>query len=322
MKYLVTGCAGFIGSHMVDRLLGEGHSVIGVDNLSTGRREFIVQSKSNPRFRLAQTDLTTANALDGVIAPDVDWVIHLAANADVRDGFKHPTKDIEQNILATLYVLEAMRKVGVRKIAFSSTGSVYGDTAVIPSPENCPFPLQTSLYGTSKLSAEGLISAYAEGCGFQGLIFRFVSILGERYTHGHVLDFVRQLRKNSHALSILGDGKQRKSYLYVGDCIEAIMQALHRSWKDRVEVLNLGTDEFVNVDQSVDIICQEMKVKPQRTYTGGDRGWPGDNPYIFLDCAKMRVIGWRPTKSIREAVTITTRYLLENPWIFDERKAL
>jgi UDP-glucose 4-epimerase len=321
MKFLVTGCAGFIGSHFVDRLLRDGHSVTGVDNLSTGRPEFLLPIKSNPHFRFVQKDLTSEQALDGILTSNVDWIVHLAANADVREGLEHPTKDVEQNILVTLYVLEAMRRTRVRRIAFSSTGSVYGDTSVIPSPENCPFPLQTSLYGTSKLSAEGLISSYAEGFGFQGLIFRFVSILGERYTHGHVFDFVRQLKKNPDTLAILGNGKQRKSYLYIGDCIEAMTLALHRAWTKPVEVLNLGADEYVDVNQSIDVICQEMKVKPRRQYTGGDRGWPGDNPFIFLDCSKIRSIGWRPTKSIREAVQVTTRYLLENPWIFDEREA-
>jgi len=320
MKFLVTGCAGFIGSHCVDRLLKDGHEVSGIDNFSTGRKQFLEDALTNSRFQLHEKDLADPRALDGVLKGEVDWVIHLAANADVREGLNHPQKDLRQNIEVTLNILEAMRKAGSRKIIFSSTGSVYGDTTVIPTPESCPFPRQTSLYGTSKLAAEGLLSSYAEGLGFTALIFRFVSILGERYTHGHVFDFVRQLKTNPDTLHVLGDGKQRKSYLEVEDCMEAIMQAMRYRWTKPVEILNLGTDEYVNVDQSIDVICKEMNVQPKRQYGGGDRGWPGDNPFIFLDCAKIRAIGWHPAQSIRESVQKTTRYLLENPWLFKERK--
>lgn len=320
MKFLVTGCAGFIGSHVTERLLKDGHTVTGIDNFSTGRPEFIAPFKKHPHFRFVKKELTSPKALERILTKDTDWVIHLAANADVRDGLKHPTKDLEQNIEPTLYILEAMRKVGVRQIAFSSTGSVYGEAPIIPTPETCPFPIQTSLYGTSKLAAEGLISAYAEGLGFKGIIFRFVSILGERYTHGHVFDFVRQLLRDPKTLTVLGDGKQRKSYLYADDCVEAITQALRYPWAKKIELINLGTDEYVEVHQSIDEICGEMNVNPKRLYSGGDRGWPGDNPFIFLDCSKMRSTGWRPKTSIRDAVRTTTRYLLENPWLFNERK--
>jgi len=315
MKCLVTGAAGFIGSSLVDRLLAAGYDVAGMDNFSTGRREFLKEALSSPQFTLYEKDLLEPAALEGALTSDTDWVFHLAANADVKDGLLHPRKDLEQNTLATWNVLEAMRKTGVRQIAFSSTGSVYGEASVIPTPENCPFPVQTSLYGASKLAAEGLISAYAEGYGFRALIFRFVSLLGERYTHGHVVDFVRCLQKDPSTLSILGDGKQKKSYLYVGDCLEAILCALRAAPAKPVEIYNLGTDEYIEVDQSAGLICRELGVDPRRVYSGGRRGWVGDNPFIWLDCAKIRAAGWTPQKSIRESIQITVRYLLANPWV-------
>jgi UDP-glucose 4-epimerase len=318
MKALVTGAAGFIGSHLVDRLLARGHRVIGVDNFSTGRREFLKDALKNKRFRLVQRDLLKPSALNGLL-PRVEWVFHFAANADVRDGLSHPHKDLEQNTLVTFHVLEAMRTAGVRRLVFSSTGSVYGEAPVIPTPEDCPFPVQTSLYGASKLAAEGLISAYAEGFGFQALVFRFVSILGERYTHGHVYDFIRQLRQDPRHLRVLGNGKQRKSYLYIHDCINAIFTAMRRRWPNRIETINLGTAEYVDVNRSIAIICKALDVRPRLSYTGGQRGWVGDNPFIFLDCSKMRKAGWRPEKTIAEGVRLTARYLLSHPWILEAR---
>lgn len=320
MNYFITGVAGFIGSALADRLLKEGHQVTGVDNFSTGRSAFLEQAKRLPGFRLHQGDLLDSKTLEGMLPPDTDWVFHLAANADVREGLKHPRKDLEQNTLVTWNVLEAMRKAGVKQIAFSSTGSVYGEAPIIPTPEHCPFPIQTSLYGASKLAAEGLISAYAEGYGFRGLIFRFVSILGERYTHGHVLDFIRALRRDPSVLNVLGDGTQKKSYLYVGDCLDAMLHALRLPAEKRIDLFNLGTDEYVDVNQSIDVICQELRVAPRRQYAGGDRGWIGDNPFIFLDCSKIRATGWRPTKTIRESVRLTARFLLANPWLLEENR--
>mgnify|MGYP000881511241 CR=1 FL=1 len=315
VKILVTGAAGFIGSNLVDRLLAEGNIVLGVDNLSTGRREFLADADKNSNFRFFERDLLDEKALHGILSEEVDTVVHLAANADVRDGLKHPRKDLEQNTIVTWNVLEAMRRVNVRKIAFSSTGSVYGEAQKIPTPEDCPFPVQTSLYGASKLAGESLISAYAEGYDLQASIFRFVSILGERYTHGHVIDFVRSLYRDTSKLRVLGDGSQRKSYLYVGDCVNAMLTIMRHKTKNKVEVFNLGTDEYVNVNQSIDVICEELKVEPKRMYTGGDRGWIGDNPFIFLDCSKLRKIGWKPTRSIRDSVRTTVRYLQKNDWL-------
>ena len=313
MRMLVTGGSGFIGSHLVERLLNEGHEVIVVDNFSTGQKAFLNDVISSKQCQLISGDLLDEDFLNTVMRK-VEFVWHLAANADVRYGTKYPRRDLEQNTIATFNVLESMRKNGVRNIAFSSTGSVYGDAPVIPTPEDCPFPEQTSLYGASKLACEGLVSAYCEGFDMHGWIFRFVSILGERYTHGHVVDFFGQLQNHPGQLNILGDGEQRKSYLYVHDCIDAMLVAIKVKQK-RVEILNLGTDEYINVNDSVGIITSALGFNPARTYSGGDRGWVGDSPFIFLDCTRIRSLGWSPRHSIREGIIKTVTWLQNNPWV-------
>jgi UDP-glucose 4-epimerase len=237
-----------------------------------------------------------------------DFVFHLAANADVRFGTAQPRKDLEQNTIGTFNVLEAMRANNIRRLAFSSTGSVYGEPSVFPTPENCPFPIQTSLYGASKLAGEALIAAYCNGFNIQAYIFRFVSILGERYTHGHVYDFCNKLLDNPHAIEVLGNGKQRKSYLYVQDCIDAMLTVIDKSPQE-LTIANLGTAEHCTVDDSLDWICQFLGVRPKRHYTGGERGWIGDSPFIFLDTTLVRSFGWRPKLSIREGVRATLEYL-------------
>ena len=242
---------------------------------------------------------------------DIDFVYHIAANADVRFGTEHPTRDLEQNTIATMNVLEAMREHGVKKIAFSSTGSVYGEAAVIPTPEAAPYPVQTSLYAASKQAAEGFIQAYCEGFGFQGWIFRFVSILGERYTHGHVFDFYQKLRNDPKKLHVLGNGKQKKSYLYIQDCLDAIECAIECG-NSKVNIFNLGTDEYIEVNDSIRWISNYLKLNPQISYEGGERGWIGDNPFIFLSCKKIRDLGWQPKTSIKEGVLKTLQYLEEN----------
>ncbi len=317
MKALVTGCAGFIGSTLVDRLLENGHSVIGIDNFSTGQRRFLERALSNPNFTLFQINLLDLDALKNSFFGG-DTVFHLSANADVRFGTDHPRKDLEQNTLATYNVLEAMRANAINKITFSSTGSVYGEAPIVPTPENGPFPIQTSLYGASKAACEGLISAYCEGFGFQSWIFRFVSILGERYTHGHVFDFYQKLRADPTCLRILGNGKQRKSYLYVQDCIDAIMLAIDKA-TDKVNIFNLGVDGYCELNDSIEWICQELSLNPALEYTGGDRGWIGDNPFIFLDTQKIQSLGWIPKVSINEGVIKTVQYLRENEWVFEAR---
>jgi UDP-glucose 4-epimerase len=301
----------------VDRLVNNGYDVVAFDNFSTGQEEFIAGVIDNPRYLLVRADLLDLDAIRAAMA-GCEVVFHLAANADVRFGTDHPRRDLEQNTIATWNVLEAMRTHGVRRIAFSSTGSVYGETPVIPTPEDCPFPVQTSLYGASKVAAEALIQAYCEGFGMEACIFRFVSIMGERYTHGHVFDFYKQLLEHPSQLRVLGNGTQRKSYLYVQDCIDAILLGMERAAAP-VSIYNLGTDEYCQVNQSIQWICERLGVRPQLEYTGGDRGWIGDNPFIFLDCTRMRGLGWRPRLTIQQAVVRTVEYLQSNQGILAAR---
>lgn len=315
MQAFVTGGAGFIGSHLVDRLLAEDHVVTVYDNLSTGHERFLECAAGSPSFRLVRGDTLDVDATTRAMRiSQPDFVFHLAANADVRFGTDHPSKDLAQNTIATFNVLEAMRATDVRRIAFASTGSIYGEPNVFPTPEAAPFPVQTSLYGASKLAGEGLIEAYCEGFGFQSYIFRFVSIVGERYSHGHVFDFYRSLRADPTTLRVLGNGRQRKSYLYVHDCIDAMLTAIDRA-ADRVNIFNLGTDEYCEVNDSIGWITGHLGLDPVRHYTGGERGWIGDSPFIFLDTAKIRSLGWKPKLTIREGVIRTVTYLQANPWV-------
>ena len=322
MKYFVTGAAGFIASNLADRLLSEGHTVVGWDNFSTGQPEFIEGASHNEKYKLIRGDNLDLPDVTRAMA-GCDTVFHFAANADVRFGLKHSRKDLEQNTLATFNILEAMRSNGIKRIAFSSTGSVYGEAEVIPTPETCPFPIQTSLYGASKVAGEGLIQAYCEGFGFEGYIFRFVSILGERYTHGHVFDFLRQLIEHPDHLRVLGDGTQRKSYLYVQDCVSAILRALElgagRTARHRSEVYNLGAPDYCRVSDSIGWICARLGVEPKLEFTGGDRGWVGDNPFIFLETKKIQETGWRATVTIRQAIEKTVDWLRANEWVFEKR---
>jgi UDP-glucose 4-epimerase len=320
-RALITGGAGFIGSALVDRLSSDGVEVVVYDNLSRGRREFVANALARGGVELVEGDVLDGDRLQRAL-DRCDTVFHFAANADVRHGFDQPTIDLEQNTIATSVVLEAMRAVGVTRIAFSSTGSVYGEPDVFPTPETCPFPVQTSLYGASKLAGEGLIQAYAHGYGFTGIIFRFVSILGERYTHGHVFDFLRSLRADPSRLRVLGDGRQEKSYLYVGDCVSAMTLATNRELEPgAVRVYNLGTDETIVVDDSIATIAGHLGVEPELEYAGGPRGWLGDSPLIHLDCGRIRELGWRPTLTIPEGIRRTIDWLQENPWALEERPA-
>src|SRR5882724_11921530 len=310
--FFVTGAAGFIGSNLVDRLLANGHLVVGYDNFSTGQTEFLEAVSGQANFRLVQGDTLDLPALTAAMN-GCEFVFHLAANADVRFGLEHPRKDLEQNTIATYNVLEAMRANGITGIAFSSTGSIYGEPDVFPTPENAPFPTQTSLYGAAKLAGEGLIEAYCEGYQFEGYVFRFVSILGERYTHGHVFDFYKQLVEHPDHLRVLGDGAQRKSYLHVQDCLDAILHVITRHTAadapHRLQIYNLGTDEFCQVTDSIGWICETLGLKPRLEFTGGKRGWVGDSPFIFLDTTKIRATGWNSRFTIREGVVRTLQWL-------------
>ena len=317
MKAFITGCAGFIGSHLTDRLLSSGHEVVGFDDFSSGSRRFLERALPDPGFHLVEGNLLDVDSLRAAMR-GCDFVFHLAANADVRHGTEHTRKDLEQNTIATHNVLESMRAHGIGQIAFASTGSVYGEAKVFPTPEDAPFPVQTSLYGASKLACEGLIAAYCEGFGLKSWIFRFVSILGERYSHGHVFDFCRQLRSDPSQLRVLGNGRQRKSYLHVQDCVDGILVAISGA-RERVNIFNLGVDSYCEVNDSIGWICTELNVKPNITYSGGERGWVGDNPFIFLDTRRIRELGWRPRLNIEQGVRRTVEYLQSNPWLLEAR---
>jgi UDP-glucose 4-epimerase len=317
MRIVVTGGAGFIGSNLVGALIERGDHVTVLDNFSTGRTEFLAEWIESDRLTVEDIDLLTERERLPTLLDGADALAHFAANADVRFGLDHPSRDLDQNVVVTHHVLEAVRHVGVPELVFSSTGSVYGETHVIPTPEDAPFPRQTSLYGASKAAAEGFIAAYAEGFGLNASIYRFVSILGRAYTHGHVIDFVAQLRDHPESLHILGDGQQRKSYLEVTDCVAAIAGRLGSA--SGFEVFNLGVDDSCIVDDSASWICERMGLEPRRTYSGGERGWVGDNPFILLETAKILSTGWAPEFGIREAVERTVDYLLANEWVLELR---
>lgn len=315
--FFVTGAAGFIGSNLVDRLLALGKRVVGYDNFSTGQTKFLEAASHHPNYRLVTGDTLDLPALTAAMSGS-EFVFHFAANADVRFGLEHPRRDIEQNTLATFHVLEAMRANAIKRIAFSSTGAIYGESAVFPTPETAPFPIQTSLYGAAKLAGEGLIQAYCEGFQFKAHIFRFVSILGERYTHGHVFDFYKQLLEHPDHLRVLGNGRQRKSYLYIQDCLDAILLAIECA-DERVNIFNLGDDGYCEVNDSIGWISAQLGLQPTLNYTGGDRGWVGDNPFILLDTAKIRSLGWKPKLTIRAGVERTLQWLQANQWVLEAR---
>lgn len=314
----ITGGAGFIGSNLAERLVELGVEVVVVDDFSTGRREFLAGALGAAGLRLVEGDVldaaTVEEAVDGC-----DWVFHMQANADLRRGLDHPRRDLEQNTIATSNVLEAMRARGVSRILFASTGSVYGEPTVFPTPEDAPFPLQTSLYAASKLACEGLIEAYAAGFGFTGVICRFVSVLGERYTHGHVFDFYRALKRDPARLRVLGDGRQEKSYLHVHDCIGALLTVVEHHEDDHAaHVYNLGTDETLLVDESAAIIADHLSLSPEIQHTGGRRGWVGDSPLIRLDTTHIRSLGWRPTLTIEQALVRTLEWFDANEYAWRE----
>ena len=312
---VITGCCGFIGSHLTEFLTKKNYYVIGLDNLSTGKNIF-VKNLNKKNFKFYKIDLLKKK-LDSYFK-NVDAVFHLAANADVRYGLSHRDKDIKQNIIVTHRILEQVVNNNIKKFIFSSTGSVYGESKEIPTKETTPFPIQTSLYGASKISAESIISAYAEAYNLKSYIFRFVSILGPRYSHGHVYDFLNQLLKNPNSLYVLGDGNQKKSYLYVEDCINAIWYSIN-NFKKKVNIVNLGTNEYITVKESIKIICKKLNIKPNLIFKGGKRGWIGDSPFIFLDTKKIRSTGWKPKYTIKKSVENTVNYILKNKWILKKK---
>lgn len=317
-RAIVTGAAGFIGSNLVDSLLNCDYEVVGIDNLSTGKIEFLSSALGYPQFTFVNLDLLKSDHLNGIFT-GAEIVFHLSANADVRYGTSNTSRDLEQNTLVTHKVLEAVRMCNIKEFIFASTGSVYGESRQIPTPEDAPFPIQTSLYGASKLACEGLVQAYSEAFNVKSWIFRFVSILGPRYTHGHVYDFYKQLKYHTRFLKILGNGHQKKSYLHVNDCINAILLAIN-SPNSALEIFNLGQSDYCEVKDSVHWICDELSLNPELEFGTENKGWVGDNPFIFLDNQKMKGLGWKPIYTIEESVRETVRFIQKNEWILDNHK--
>jgi len=305
MKCFVTGGAGFIGSHLVDRLMRDGHEVVVYDDLSTGKIGNIL--KANPK--IVEGDLADTETLQWAME-DSEIVFHLAANADVRHGLEYTSRDLDQNTIGTYNVLESMRANNITRIVFTSTGSIYGEASVIPTPEDAPFPIQTSLYGASKLAAEGLIQAYCAGFGYQAHIFRLVSVLGERYSHGHVIDFYNQLIEHPDHLYVLGNGKAQKAYAYVLDVIDGIMIGLKAS--ERINIFNVSTPSRTEVRYAAACVAECMNLFPTIHFGEGDRGWIGDNPVIHLDSTRLQRLGWRPEMTYKAMAMRTVDYLREN----------
>jgi UDP-glucose 4-epimerase len=300
-RALVTGGAGFIGSHLVDRLLAEGYHVIAVDNLARGKTQNLARSAAHPGFEYVHLDLRDMDRLL-VAMRGVQTVFHLAAHADVRQGASDTRVDLENGTIATWNVLEAMRLNDVSAIVFASSATVYGETSTMPISENYGPELPISIYGASKLSSEAFISAFSHTFDFRCWIYRFANIIGARRKQGVVYDFVNRLTQNPSSLEVLGDGSQRKPYLHISDCIDGILFGYSHA-RERINLFNLASEDVTEVRAIVDIVLGEMGLSDARVVYGkGDRGWPGDAPQLRMDMTRMRSLGWRPRLSSDQAV--------------------
>jgi UDP-glucose 4-epimerase len=311
MRAIVTGGAGFIGSHLVDQLIDDGYNVTVIDNLSCGTMENLKQHKNNPKLKVYQTDIRDAEELNKIFK-DHDVVFHLAAQANIRKSAIDHKSDLDNNIVGTINILEAMVQNKISDFVFSSTSAIYGEATVRPTPEDY-MPIQTSLYGASKLACEAYAEAFGEFATINTWAFRFSNIIGERCRRGVVWDFVHKLLKNSAELEILGDGKQSKEYLYVKDCVDGIICG-YKKTHERVNPFNLAIEENRTVDEVADIVIKEMQLeRVKRKYSGGQHGWIGDNPIVHLSIDKIKSTGWKPRFSSEEALSITTQWTLKNP---------
>ena len=296
---IITGGAGFIGSHLARRLLKEGYHVTVIDNLKTGKKEFLSECFENQNFKFVFADLLK-DEIDKYFK-GIDTVFHFAADSDVRTGVKNPKKQIEENIIATHRVLECMREIGVKRIVFTSSSTVYGEARKIPTPEDYS-PLEpVSIYGATKLSCEALISAYCHTFDMEGVIFRLANVIGKPVTHGVIYDFIQKLKKNPNELEILGDGEQNKSYIDVDDCIDAIFVGIRHA-KKPFDVFNVGSDDTIKVRRIAEIVSESMGLKPRFVFTGSKYGWKGDIPVMLLDTTKLKRFGWKPKYTSEEAV--------------------
>ncbi len=307
---LITGGAGFIGSHIADYFIKKGYDVRVLDNFSSGFEEFL-----NPYAESIRGDIRriedVLKAMKGV-----DKVWHVAANPDVRLSAEKPDEIYENNVLGTWNVLKAMVREGVKRIVFTSTSTVYGEAEVIPTPETHP-TMPISIYGASKVAGEAMIASFCHTHDMKAWIFRFANVIGKRTRHGVIFDFMMKLRKNQKVLEILGDGEQNKSYIYIDDCINAMITAVEKA-DERVNVFNIGSEDQVKVKRIAEIVCEEMGLNPEFRFTGGKRGWRGDVPVMLLSIERLKSLGWRPEYTSEEAVRRTVRDLLDESVIYGE----
>jgi UDP-glucose 4-epimerase len=308
-KAFITGGAGFIGSHLVDKLVGDGNDVTVYDNLVSGKVDWIKHHFGKASFRFIEADLLDFETLKQAMkGHEIVW--HLGANTDIPGGNRITDLDLKNCIIATYNVLEGMKENGIKKILFTSSSTIYGEIEKMPTPEDAGPILPISLYGAGKLAGEGLVSAYCHLFDMQAWIFRFGNVLGSRMGHGVIFDFIHKLKRNPEELEILGDGNQQKNFFLVEDCLDGMLCAFSKS-KKQYDVFNLGSETTVKVNTIAKIVVEEMGLKDVRfKYTGGKRGWPGDVVIVRLDVSKMAKLGWKPARSSEEAVKIATKRLL------------
>lgn len=312
MNILVTGGAGFIASHLIDRLLSEGHAVVAYDNLSLGRESNIAHHFGNPDFAFVKGDILDAALLDSVFEKrKFDFVFHLAANSDIARSHADPTVDLNMTYMTTFRVVDAMRRFGVKKLMFASTSAIYGDARGEEVKENFGPLFPTSHYGACKLASEGIIASFCENYGMQAFITRFPNVCGERTTHGILHDFVMKLKKNPAELEVLGNGQQAKPYLYVKDLVDAILFVVRHA-DDKINFFNLGVEGNTPVWKIAEMVIKSMKLNAKIRYTGGERGWVGDVPKFRYNLDKIHALGWKASLSSDEAVQKAIDYILEN----------
>jgi UDP-glucose 4-epimerase len=311
VKYFVTGGAGFIGSNVVDRLIQDNDSEITIfDNFCSGKMSYIEHHMGNRHFKLVRGDLCDLSYLKETIKGH-DFVFHFAANADISKSMVETSLDLNQTVIATYNLLEAMRQGGVRRIAYSSGSGIYGDVGLTETAEDFGPLMPISMYGASKLGAEGLICAFCHMFDMQAWIYRFANVVGRRQTHGVGFDFIRSLKKNHRELNILGDGKQSKSYIHISDIIEAMFFIIKKS-SSKVNIFNVATDDYITVNEIARIVVEEMGFKDTKfIYTGGKRGWKGDVPVVRFNLEKIHNLGWSVKYNSKEAIKLSVQELLK-----------
>ncbi|RAH07048.1 MAG: UDP-glucose 4-epimerase [Methanobacteriota archaeon] len=307
--HLVTGGAGFIGSHLVDSLVGIGEKVRIIDNFSSGKAEFLSHHQGSDSVEIIRADLLDRAAVESSME-GVSTVHHMAANPDIRLGTEVTDTDLNQGTVATYNVLEAMRISGVKRISFASSSVVYGEANLMPTPEDYGPLLPISLYGASKLASEALITAWVGTFGAQGYIHRFANIVGPRGTHGVIFDFIHKLKRDPARLEVLGDGRQEKSYLSARDCVRSMMHLIENSHEE-INLHNLGTGDTCSVSRIAEIVVEESGLQGVSIeFTGGERGWAGDVPKSYLDVSKLLSTGFVPEGGSEDAIRATAKALI------------